>query len=69
MYKNRISFSFTSLFEYNECHRLSGTAVREIINDIVYKVGHPTSVTGIITLHRLGNGWPVSWHFRCAGYF
>jgi hypothetical protein len=36
-------FSFTPLFEHNECVRLSGTAVREMINDIIYKVGHPTS--------------------------
>jgi hypothetical protein len=36
-------FSFTPLFEHNECVRLNGTAVREMINGIIYKVGHATS--------------------------
>jgi hypothetical protein len=49
MYKKHINFSFASLYEFNECVRLSGIAVREIINDIVYKVGHPTSQSHAIT--------------------
>jgi hypothetical protein len=49
-----INFSFTSSFEYNECLRLSGTAVREIINDIIYKVGHPSTQSHAVTAeHQL----------------
>lgn len=48
------TFSFASLYEFNECLRLGGTAVREIINDIVYIVGHPTSQSRAITAeHQL----------------